>query len=315
LKQFVKQGEKRISHLAEFLLHAGPTIDELTVPALRFYISLLGSTVGRWISHDSGIETAASSSVSSCVYEMIQRLSVLPDPEASDALDELASDTALSSWHPNLAPARDRQRVIRRDALYRHPSVDRACSTLHDGPPANPADLAALVMARLNEIAVRIRNDNTDDWHHYWNEDQYGRPGKPKPETSCRHALLSDLRRRLPPEVDAQPGGLYANDRRADIRVACHDFHIPVETKRNSHKELWRAIRNQLIERYGSDPATGGYGIYLVFWFGKEHTPRSPCGVRPASPDELREQLGAMLPEDVRRRISICVIDVGAPAR
>ena len=315
LKQFVKQGEKRISHLAEFLLHAGPTIDELTVPALRFYISLLGSTVGRWISHDSGIETAASSSVSSCVYEMIQRLSVLPDPEASDALDELASDTALSSWHPNLAPARDRQRVIRRDALYRHPSVDRACSTLHDGPPANPADLAALVMARLNEIAVRIRNDNTDDWHHYWNEDQYGRPCKPKPETSCRHALLSDLRRRLPPEVDAQPGGLYANDRRADIRVACHDFHIPVETKRNSHKELWRAIRNQLIERYGSDPATGGYGIYLVFWFGKEHTPRSPCGVRPASPDELREQLGAMLPEDVRRRISICVIDVGAPAR
>ena len=76
---------------------------------------------------------------------MIQRLTILPDPEASEALDELASDTALSSWNLNLLTARDRQRIVRRDARFRHPSIDQACDTLHDGPghprrPCRPRD-------------------------------------------------------------------------------------------------------------------------------------------------------------------------------
>ena len=314
LKDLVQRRERRVSHLAEFLRRAGPAIDELTVPALKYYISLLGSTVGRWMSRDSDIMETESSSVAPRIYEMIQRLAVLPDPEASEALDELASDTALSSWNLNLVTARDRQRVVRRDALYRHPTVDQVCNTLRHGPPGNPGDLAALVTDRLDEIAVRIRTDNTDDWRQYWNVNQYERALTPKPENSCRDALLSDLRERLPAEVDAQPEGLYANDGRADIRVACNDFHVPIEIKRNSHGKLWSAMRSQLIERYVSDPATGGYGIYLVFWFGTGDTPPSPPGVRPAGPDELREQLTAMSTEE-RCRISVRVIDVSPPSR
>ena len=315
IKKFVQRREQRISHLAEFLLRAGPTIDELTVPALKYYVSLLGSTVGRWVWHDSEIETTASSSVSSCVYEMIQRLAGLPEREASIALEALASDTALSSWHSNVIPARDRQRVVRRDAVYRHPGVDQVCNTLHDGPPANSADLAALVTDRLHEIAVWIRTGNTDDWQQYWNVDQYGRPLAPRPENSCRNALLSDLRQRLPSAVEAAREVQHANSTRADIQISYQGAHIPVEAKRNDHQDLWTAIRSQLIVRYVSEPATGGYGIYLVFWFGTEHTPRSPAGVRPASADELREQLEAMLSTEERRKISACVIDVSAPPR
>ena len=91
-------------------------------------------------------------------------------------------------------------------------------------------------------------------------------------------------------------------------------FHVPVETKRNSHQYLWRAIRDQLIDCYASDPATGGYGVYLVFWFGTGDTPRSASGVQPEGPDELREQLKSSLPEDVRRKVSVCVIDVSPPS-
>ena len=315
IKEFVQRREQRISHLAEFLLRAGPTIDELTVPALKYYVSLLGSTVGRWVWHDSEIETTASSSVSSCVYEMIQRLAGLPEREASIALEALASDTALSSWHSNVIPARDRQRVVRRDAVYRHPGVDQVCNTLHDGPPANSADLAALVTDRLHEIAVCIRTGNTDDWQQYWNVDQYGHALAPKPENSCRNALLSDLLQRLPSAVEAAREVQHANSTRADIQISYQGAHIPVEAKRNDHQDLWTAIRSQLIVRYVSEPATGGYGIYLVFWFGTEHTPRSPAGVRPASADELRVQLEAMLSTEERRKISACVIDVSAPPR
>ena len=88
---------------------------------------------------------------------------------------------------------------------------------------------------------------------------------------------------------------------------------MPIEIKKNSHRELWRAIQNQLIAQYTIDPATGGHGIYLVFWFGRDHTRRTPDGLRPDSPAELKRQLERTLSEDEARKISVCVIDVSRP--
>ena len=87
-----------------------------------------------------------------------------------------------------------------------------------------------------------------------------------------------------------------------------------MEIKRSEHPKLWSAVQNQLMAKYSSDPATRGYGIYLVFWFGAGDTPRSPSGVRPTGPAEVREQLEALLSEEERRAISVCVIDVTASA-
>ena len=200
--------------------------------------------------------------------------------------------------------------MTRRDARYRHPDIEQVCRTLDGGSPANAGDLAALLTERLEELGVQIRMGNTDDWRQYWNEASDGRPPSPKHENSCRDAILSDLRRSLPRGVDAQPEGQYARDTRADIRVSYQDFQVPVEIKKNSHADLWRACRTQLIEQYTRDPATDGYGIYLVFWFGPNRTQRSPSRHRPANPQELRERLRETLSEDEARKISIKVIDV-----
>ena len=85
---------------------------------------------------------------------------------------------------------------------------------------------------------------------------------------------------------------------------------MPVEIKKNSHPDLWRACRTQLVEKYTRDQATDGFGIYLVFWFGPQFTQRFPSGTRPANPQELRERLEETLSEDEARKISIMVIDV-----
>ena len=169
-----------------------------------------------------------------------------------------------------------------RDAIYRHPNIEQVCQTLDGGTPANPGDLAALVMDRLRELAVQIRRGNTDDWSQYWNE-PHKQPPTPKHEDRCRDALLSDLQQRLPQGIDAQPEGQYANDKRADIRVSYGNFQVPVEIKKNMHRDLWSACKNQLIKLYTSAPDTDGYGIYLVFWFGKERTQPPPSGTRPAN--------------------------------
>ena len=317
LKDFVRGGTGRIWHLAAFFCLEDPvqfSFDELGIPLLELLIRLVGSYAGpdQWLADGWVTPVMRASGLG---RKLIQSLAARPAEDASTALDTLYADPALSRWHDVLSQAQDAQRVIRRDAGYRHPNINQVCRTLNGGTPANAADLAALVRDRLCEIAVQIRTSNTDDWHQYWNEDSHGRPSSSKHEHSCRDALLSDLRERLPQGVDAQPEGQYANGTRADIRVSCRGFQVPVEVKRDGHRDLWSALKNQLIKQYTRDPDTDGYGIYLVFWFGKDRTQPPPSSTRPDSPQKLQEQLKATLSEDESRKISVCVIDVGVASR
>ena len=281
LRDFVQGREGRILHLTAFFCPQTSALFssfgesriayELGVPGLELLIHLVGSYVGPDLLNADGEFTPAMQA-SRLVNDLIQRLAASPAKDASDALGCLLADPALSRWHDILSRAQDAQRMIRRDASYRHRSIEQVCQTLDGGTPANAADLAALVMDRLRELAVQIRRGNTDDWRQYWNE-PHKKPPTQKHEDRCRDALLSDLRQRLPQGIDAQPEGQYANDKRADIRVSYGNFQVPVEIKRNRHRDLWSACKNQLIKLYTSAPDTDGYGIYLVFWFGKEYTP------------------------------------------
>ena len=318
LNNFVRERERQIQQVATFFCdHHWEARYELgipvslEIPTVELFIRLIGSYVGPDLRWKQGFVSPAMEA-SRQVDTYIRHLAASPAKEASTALADLLADPALERWRAELSWARDSQRIIRRDAEYRHPTLEQVRETLSGGAPANSGDLTALLVDRLHEIAMRIRTGNTDDWRQYWNE-PFGQEPTPKHEDHCRDALLSDLRQCLPPGIDAQPEGQYASDKRADIRVAYRDFQVPIEIKKNSHRELWRAIRNQLIAQYTIDPATGGHGIYLVFWFGRNYTQRSPNGDRPGSPAELKQQLERSLSEDETRKISVCVIDVSRP--
>ena len=160
-----------------------------------------------------------------------------------------------------------------------------------------------------------LRGGNSDFWRHFWNEDPHGRLTGGKPEDSCRDALLANLQLRLPDEVDAVREGSYAADTRSDIRASCRRFNVPIEIKKDAHPDLWRAMRGQLMARYTTDPATEGYGIYLVLWFADADKPvsRHPDGTRPSTAAELRRQLEQELTADEARKISVIVMDVTKP--
>ena len=325
---FVGTGRGRVSRIYGLmsLLHPdafeGPRFPGPGVSVLGLLIRLVGHDVepdavfgseefGEDGESEGGMVTNAMSA-SFFVRAMIERLAANPNQEATDALVALLSDDTLADWHEVLGSRLHTQRRIRRDASYHRLTIEQVNQTLKGGTPANAGDLAAQVMDRLSELAITIRDGNIDDWKQYWNEDSYRRPLEPKPEDSCRNTLLSRLRLRLTPGVDAQPEVQYADDKRADICVTFSDFQVPVEVKKNNHRKLWSAMRNQLIKQYVRDPATDGYGIYLVFWFGKEYTWAAPSGRRPDSPQELQERLTATLSHDEARKISVCVIDVSA---
>ena len=317
LLAFARGGERRVRELAAFLggsQDAAVWSDRLETIGLQVLVRLLGASFGPYALPAGGAVLATPAvEASDHVRRMIRRLAESP---AGAALDALASDESLVEWRDELIRARDEQRAIRRDAAYRHPDVEQVCRTLKNGPPANARDLAALVGDRLDEIAQQVRTGNDNGWRLYWNEGEHRRAAEPKHEDSCRDALIGVMRQRLPQEVDAQPEGRYANEGRADIRIACRDFQIPVEIKKHCHRDLWSALRNQLLAQYTIDPATGGCGIYLVFWFGDTaecRLPPPPSGSRPESPDELKARLEEGLTPDEARRISVRVIDVSAP--
>ena len=251
--------------------------------------------------------------VSEFLDRVINTLGSRPCSSASESLDSLLRDPELSSWRALLSVARTAQRTLRRDAEYRHPTLQEACETLGRGRPANACDLAALTVDTIKEIARRIRTSNSNEWRQYWNEGPHGIPSQPKVEEACRDAFLTALRQLLPESVTVEPEGRQVNQTRADLVITAEEFKIPIEAKKNSHADLWSAIDNQLIPKYTLDPATGGYGIYLVFWFGAEcQRPRADVA-RPTEPQELEGLLRNSLSEDQARKIHVCVIDVCRP--
>ena len=319
LSNFVNGREKRVRHLAEFFgqNRVPPSwFEDLGIPGLERLVRLIGHCVGPELMDEQGWVTPEMEA-SRLVYNLIQRhLAGHLEWQAGEALRSLIEDPTMARWHNILSLARDTQQFHRRNAEFRHPTIEKVCQTLKGGKPANAGDLAALVIDRLQELAQAIRKGDTNAWRQYWNVDHHDRPESPRPENSCRNILLTVLQHRLHLQgIDVRSEVQHADDKRADICVSYDGFQVPVEIKRNDHRELWSSLRNQLIGRYTNHPGADGYGIYLVFWFGKDYTQPPPSGRRPVTTAELQERLKkeAKLSEAEERKISVHVIDVSKP--
>lgn len=336
LVEYVSGGEeRRLLHLIDFLVPDRKPLPGQEWPGaqLAALIKAVGQKLYSPLDDRHGYSDqfmadesfATSLKASPLMTGWVKTLEGRVDIESIMLLTDLADDPALAKWRGMLLRARDSQAEKHRLTNYRAPSLREIRSALEGGPPASAADLAALVTDKLWRLADRIRNGNTDDWMEYWHTDESDGKGrkvlKPKPEGLCRKHLLSDLQLVLEADgidVDASPEGHQAEDTRSDILalITSHGVHaVPVEVKKSDSKDLWRAIKDQLVTKYLRDPRSGGYGIYLVFWFGADFLKRSPPeGTRPESPGELLEILQGLVPPEHRRTITIVVVDVSAPA-
>ena len=321
LKADLTNSEVRIRHLATFLrsvwdrhnLRRSILADIRDPSVLRELIEILG----RWCGaprNRSGLVTLEME-MSHLIDNLIGQLGSDPGEQTYQALARLVADPELKGWHPHLERVLEEHRFIRRDASYTHPSIDQVQDTLNDGPPTNAADLAALLVDRLTDMCEHLRGGNGDFWRQFWNENPRRHLTGAKTEDSCRDALLTNLQLRLPDSVDAVREGSYAADTRSDIRAASRQFNVPIEIKKDSHPELWKAMRDQLMAKYTTDPATDGYGIYLVLWVADPNKPatRQPDGTRPLTPEELRRRLEQELSANEARKIAVIVMDVTKP--
>ncbi len=245
-------------------------------------------------------------------HAWIEILGAQPSAAAGEALDSLLADPTLAEWRRTLEFARDRQRTASRDAGYAPASVERVAETLRGGRPTNAADLLALVTDHLDDLAADLRGGDENAWRGFWNEDSYGRPASPKPENSCRDAVLGALRRRLGGRIDVLPEAGHVGGARSDLRVSCDGMAVPIEIKRAGHPGLWTAVSEQLIPKYTTLPAADGHGIYLVLWFGGDHVGKGPSDRRPTTPEDLRKALEEPS-HDGEPKIQVRVLDVTSP--
>lgn len=247
------------------------------------------------------------------VRGLVNQLAALEHTDAAEELRRLRALPALAAWKISFDAALFNHVRVVRSARFSHANVDAVTQALSGKAPANSLDLAALVRQHLSDLQARLVGDDTNSLRPFWRHSTAG-DQQPITENECRDLLLGELRYRLEGQnVSLHKEAAHANDTRADLRaesmVAGQKKVMPIEIKKEDHRELWTAWHDQLEGRYMTDPAAEGVGIYLVLWFG--HSPKAdPQGVVPASTKELEERLTSLVPPEDRVRLQVCVLDL-----
>ncbi|MGV1965050.1 NACHT domain-containing protein [Agrobacterium vitis] len=255
-------------------------------------------------------------SSSRIVRAAINRLSASSRADAGKLLKALIPGVD-PSWSPVLSHAAAEHASMLRDSMFVAPTASQLKAALSGGPPANAADLAAVVMEEIERYRASLRTGSEMPWKRYWNTDHTGAATKPQIENEDRDRLLELLRSRLERYGVAAslPEARRAENTRADVLLLTHaGKNLPVEAKRHYNPELWSAPIEQLTG-YAADEGAFGYGIYLVFWFGSEYRvpARRDRKEAPATAEELQTMLVDDLPSESEGKISVIVLDVARP--
>lgn len=259
-----------------------------------------------------------SESASQTIHTLIDKLSSITEVAAGDVLKGLISQQSLKLWRDNLLHAFAIQQQNCREAAFRPLTIKQVIETIKGGKPANLPDLKEVVFDHLKTLRDEFRNGPLDGYKDFWNLDnKYGKATEAIPENNCRDRLLSRLKPLLQQqEIQAEPEGHFAEDKRADIKVMFSSMVLPVEIKRHYHKDVWTAPTEQLHKRYSRDPGAYGHGIYLIFWFGIDFkkVPNPPSNMKlPTTAAEMEEAIRKTIPSALEDKIEIIVFDCSRP--
>lgn len=326
IRETVGTNTERITRLSQFLnpSFASKMYDryDLPISTKRLLIELLAPRCQPVWPRGGGTVTRAMEE-RDYVRSLLNHLAANPGEDAAKALADLLEQPNLISWHTLIHDAQQTQQISRREALYKHPDASQVIETLNNRRPANVADLAVLALDCLQQLAAEMHTSNTNRYQHFWNLQ-----GKetlvptaeedPRYEEIGRNYLVDLLKPMLAKyDVSVEPEALQAKEKRADIKLSfiheSRSYYLPIEIKRDYHRELWKTIHQQLIPRYTISPETEGRGLYLVLWFNFKKLPTHPQGLPPPkSATELADMLKATLTPTEQKLIDVFVLDVSA---
>ena len=284
--------------------------------AIRRLIEVLAPITPRQLGSRSGLVTAADDREDT-VRGLFEVLASDPSVGAKGELLALREFSHLGTWKEVVNYNVVTQQSVAREAFFQAADPVEVALMIANSAPANAADLQAIVIQHLGDIEAELRGADTYLLRQFWQNN--GKKGEaPFDENYCRDLLLDKLRNRLTAlDVHVEREASAAADKRADMRAAItrggQRVTVPIEVKKENHAELWTAWLSQLQHLYTIDPAAGGYGLYLVLWFG--HQPRStPDKTKPRDAAHLQELILDLIPEPDRHRLAVLVLDLSLSA-
>jgi hypothetical protein len=314
--RYVGTAEAKANILAAFLNQVTQTQNS----SFQLPVSTMGRLIEVIAPHAQLIHPTGASWVSPAmdrgqeIRSWINRIAATPTVEAGEELERLLTRPSLHQLRIELEQARYEQKQQQREKHFCFLSLTKVAQIFANQAPTSLGDLLALTVDHLEEIGKTIRQDNDDGYRAFWNVEK-GRKLSQREENLCRDALLTRLKAQLSPYgIVCTPEVDHSGDKRSDIQVSYRsDFSLPIEIKRDSHKDLWKAADNQLAKNYLK--SAEACGIYLVLWFGDgKQTAAKDGGSKPRSAAELEQRLRMHLAPANRQRIHILVLDVSWPS-
>ena len=318
LKKEIEGNTVRINHLSAFLCpgwsvkgnnyELSTSVMEMLIEVLAPRCSPLRETGVHWVGQ--------SENEKDYVYYLLNQLGNTPSEDSTSVLAALLLRPQLSAWHDQIRIVQQTQLLSRREALFKHANAAQVINTLCNSKPANVADLAALAVNCLKQLAAEMHGSSTDSYKHFWNVDGHNKPLTPRPENSCRNYLLERLKAMLTKyDVQVELESHQHEGKRVDIKVSVTNegktFQLPIEIKCDYNKKLWKTIHKQLIPFYTIAPETEGRGLYLVIWFNHEKLPTHPQGLPlPKSAEQLSVMLKETMTPQEQKLIDVFVLDV-----
>ncbi|MGY6532437.1 NACHT domain-containing protein [Glycocaulis sp.] len=248
------------------------------------------------------------------LIDLIDDLAASSDLVVREELWRLAVEPA-DDYTPHIQHAAAQQMTLWRSERQKRVSPGRLKGVLTGAPPQTIPDLVPVMVHALDEVQARLRGSQTDPVDTFWDDD-----GRPRDEDRCTDRLIDLLEPHIRPyAITLQTQADMPQGKRADFACAISaDVSLPVEAKGQWNRELWQSAEEQLNAFYAVNHASGGQGIYLVYWFGACERPLKPPpggGARPQTPGELESALRAMLQPALRDTITIYILDCTRPSQ
>jgi hypothetical protein len=211
IKQTVLGKSERINRLSYFLY---PSFASLMYDRYDFPVSTKGMLIELFAPRCNPVWPRGVGTVTRAMEErdyvqfLLNSLAYNPGEDSAAILAGLLSQPKLSVWHTQIQSAQQTQQLSRREALFKHPNAPQVINTLSNLKPANVADLAALTVDCLGQIAAEMHGSNTDSYKHFWNVDSHGKPTTYRIENICRNYLFERLKAFLAKyniQIDLEP--------------------------------------------------------------------------------------------------------------
>lgn len=258
----------------------------------------------------SGVSTGDTNvwDASNYLSSLISRLGDQTEDEAVNILTALR-DAPEDSYTAYLRRVSVEQAAKRAEQAYTPATLDHLERIFSGSLPTSQADLQTVVLEALDRVQARVRSDPTDCRRGFFMDDGL----TPKEEEDCNDHLTVLLSAEEP-DVHFDPEFHVGADREVDIACTVGRVRIPIEAKGQWHRDLWHAAEQQLGGQQAVDHRAGGYGIYLVYWFGAD-CPKSlqgpPRGIkRPDNAQEIEESLSARLRASGWTNLRVRVLDL-----